>query len=147
METQTFWSKYKVFILGLAGAIALSLQELLSSQGQETGEINYKVFAYAALMAGLSYIATQWRGKNVSIAGIVGTLAGVFVEQQQAGDFNWNRFIMYSIVAVLAVVSPPPKPSTYEHDETIVKAKEVPPVDPVSDNTDLPIGGSNSVTK
>lgn len=135
----TFWDKWKVFILGLAGAVAIALQELLANNPTP----DYKVYAYAALMAALSFVATEWRGKNVSITGIIGTLAGVFVSLNTTGTFTWNQFILSGIAAVLATVAPPPKPSTYEHDANIVSAKEIPPDKPVEDNSKLPIGTTN----
>ncbi len=129
----TFWNKYKVFLLGLAGAIAVSLQEFLTNNT----EANVRVYAFAALMAALSYVATQWRGKGVTIFGIVGTLAGVFVTMQQTGTFTWTQFIYSAIAAVLAAVSSPPKPSSYEHNEAIVEAKQIPAIDQVPLQNDL----------
>jgi hypothetical protein len=134
----SFFVKYKVFLTGLAGAIALSLNQLLSTAGHSD---DLKVYAYAALMAGLSFIATQWRGQGMSIFGIVGTLSGVFVTMQQSGNFSWYQFGLGATVALLSVFSPPPKPLTYEHNETIVEAKKIPPVDEVPDTSKLPIGG------
>jgi len=122
------WTKYKVFIFGLLGAIAVSLQELLTAN---TGDADLKVYGFAILMAGLSFIATQWRGQGVTILGILGTLAGVFVTMQQTGNFTWTQFITFAIAALLSAVAPPPKPVTYEKDAAIVQAKEVPAVDQV----------------
>lgn len=138
---QTFWEKYKVFILGLVGAVTLALQAILSNN---PNEVDYKIYAYAALMAALSFIATQWRGKAGTITGVVGTLAGVFVTLNQGGTFTWNQFIIYSIIAVGMSFSPPPKPSTYEQNSTIVAAKEIPPVSTIEDDSKLPVGGSSA---
>ncbi len=135
----TFWNKYKVFLIGLAGAVALSLNELLANNSTP----DYKVYAYAALMAALSFIATEWRGKNVSITGIIGTLAGVFVSLNTSGTFTWNQFILSAIAAVLSAVASPPKPSSYEHDANIVAAKVIPPTDQVASTPTAPIGNSN----
>lgn len=141
---EKFWEKYKVFILGLIGSVTLALQAVLSDN---PNEVDYKIYAYAALMAALSYIATQWRGKAGTLAGVIGTLAGVFVTLNQGGTFTWNQFIIYAIIAVGMSFSPPPKPSTYEQDTTIVKAKEIPPVATTEDNSKLPIGGSGEATE
>ncbi len=137
---QTFFSKYRVFIFGLVGAITLSLQAAFTESGE--GQ-DLKVYLYSALMAGLAFIATEWRGKNVSITGIIGTLAGVFVTMQQTGTFTWAQFVTSAVLAILAAVAPPPKPSTYEKNESIVEAKKLPPLDQVKDTSQLPIGVSD----
>lgn len=140
MQPLTFWERYRVFIFGLVGAIAISLQALLTEtgEGQDT-----KVYLYAALMAALSFIATEWRGQGVSITGILGTLAGVFVTMQTSGTFTWAQFVVSAVLAVLAAVAPPPKPLTYEKNDAIVEAKTIPPVDQVVDNTKPPIGATD----
>lgn len=114
-----FFIKNKVFLLGLAGAIAVVVQQFLG-----TTEINWKVIGFAAGMAALSYAANQWRGQGVSILGIVGTLAGTFVSIHNTGNFTWNQFILASIAALLAAVAPPPKQREYEKSATIEEAKK-----------------------
>ena len=136
-KLQAFFVKYKVFLTGLAGAIALSINQLLSASGHSE---DLKVYLYAAGMAILSYIATQWRGQGVSIVGVIGTLSGVFVTMQQSGTFTWTEFGLYGTVALLALVSPAPKPLSYEHNATIVAAKTI-PSPTIKDETVLPIGG------
>lgn len=114
-----FLIKNKVFLLGLAAAIAVVVQQFLG-----TPEINWKVVGFAAGMAALSYVANQWRGQGVSILGIVGTLAGTFVSIHNTGNFTWNQFILASVAALLAAVAPPPKQKEYEKSPTIVEAKK-----------------------
>lgn len=139
----TFWKKYKVFLLGLIGAITVSLQAVLSNNPNDT---DFKIYVYAGLMAALSYVATEWRGKVGTMTGVIGTLAGVFVTLNQGGNFTWNEFIMYGIVAVGMSFVPPPKPSSYEHDANIVAAKKIPPVEPTKEKAKLPIGIDEDVT-
>lgn len=134
---QAFFVKYKVFLTGLAGAIALSINQLLSSTGHSQ---DLQVYLYAAGMAVLSYVATQWRGQGVTILGVIGTLSGVFVTMHESGTFTWTQFGLYGTVALLALVSPPPKPLSYEHNESIVTAKTL-PSETVKDTSQLPIGG------
>lgn len=114
-----FILKNKVFLLGLAGAIAVVIQQFLG-----TPEINWKVVGFAAGMAALSYVANQWRGQGVTILGIIGTLAGTFVAIHNTGNFTWNQFILSSVAALLAAVAPPPKQKEYEKSPTIVEAKK-----------------------
>jgi urea transporter len=123
-----FWNTNKVFILGLLSAIGLSLNEMLTAN---TGDMNLKVYGFAALMAGLSFIANKWRGQGVTITGVVGILSAVFVQMHTTGVFTIPQFIIYSALAILAAVAPPPKPLTYEKDAAIVQAKEVPAADQV----------------
>ena len=132
---QTFFLKNKVFLIGLAGAITIVLQQYL---GQAI--VDYKVIGLAVGMAVLSYVANQWRGQGVTILGILGILAGTFVAIQQTGTFTWNQFILSSMFALLAAVAPPPKPASYEKNAFVVQAKEEPPLSQVKDDTVLPIG-------
>ena len=142
-KIQAFFVKYKVFLSGLAGAIALSINQLLSTTGHSE---DLKIYLYAALMALLSYIATQWRGQGMSIIGVIGTLCGVFVNMYGTSTFTWTQFGLYATVAILALVSPPPKSLSYEHSPTIVAAKEI-PAPTVKDDTKVPIGGETIKTK
>lgn len=119
MEKQTFIERNKVFLLGLAASIAVALQQFLG-----TTEINWRVIGYAAGMAGLSFLANQWRGQGVTILGILGTLAGTFVAIHNTGTFTWNQFILSSVAAILAAVAPPAKQVEYEKSPTIVEAKQ-----------------------
>jgi hypothetical protein len=118
-----FLLKYKVFLLGLLGAIGVSLQELLTTNA---GTVDFKVYGFALLMAILSYFANQWRGQGVTILGVLGTLSGVFVSMQQVGGFTWSQFIVLSLAAILSAVASPAKPATYENNKTIVDAKKIP---------------------
>lgn len=97
-------SKNKVFILGLLAAISVVLQEFV---GQPT--IDPKVLLFAVLMALLAYLANQWRGQGLSIAGIVGNLAGVFITVHETGNFTWVQFLLQGIIALIAVASTPPE--------------------------------------
>ncbi len=113
-----FISKNKVLLLGILGAISVAIKGFI---GQDT--IEWKAVGFAALMAVLSYIANEWRGQGVTIIGILGTLAYTFVQLQNSGTFTWNQFILMSVAAILAAVSPPPKPRSYEEDPLIHNAK------------------------
>jgi hypothetical protein len=115
---QNFWQRNKVFLTGLAAALALALTEFTV---QPT--VDWKVVGYAALMAVLSYAANTWRGQGVTILGVLGTLAGTFVSLQTTGHFTWAQFFISAVAAVLAAVASPPKPLGYEKTSTIENAK------------------------
>lgn len=119
MEKQNFLEKNKVFLLGLAAAITVVLQQFLG-----TPDINWKAVGFAAGIAALSYVANQWRGQGVTILGVIGTLAGTFVSIHNTGNFSWNQFILSAAVAILAATAPPPKLLEYEKSSPIVEAKK-----------------------
>lgn len=114
-----FLTDNKVFLLGLIASISVAIQAFI---GQPT--VEWKAVGFAVLMAVLSYVANTWRGQGVTIAGIIGTLAGVFIQLQQSGTLGWNQFILSAVAAILAAVAPPPKPLSYEKNPVIEKAKE-----------------------
>ena len=134
-----FWNTNKVFILGLLSAVGLSLNEMLTAN---TGNMNLKVYGFAALMAALSFIANKWRGQGVTITGIVGILSAVFVQMHTTGNFTFPQFIIYSALAIMAAVAPPPKSIAYENAPNIVAAKEATPGDPPPPKPD-PTGTTN----
>lgn len=136
-KIENFFVKYRVFLAGLAGSIALAVNQYLSTSGHSD---DLKVYLYAIVMAGLSYIATQWRGQGMTITGVVGTLSYVFVNMHNSGTFTWTQFMLSAFVALLAMVAPPPKPLSYEHSPVIVDAKTI-PSETVKDDSKLPIGG------
>lgn len=113
-----FFLKHKVFILGLLAAVAVVLQEFIGHP-----EPSWKVIGFAAFMAVLAFIAKEWRGQGLSIVGIVGNLAGVFVTIQQTGNFTWSQFAVQAILAIIATAAPNPKSVGYEQSQTIQDAK------------------------
>lgn len=118
MKQQTFWQKNQVFIIGLAGAMALALQQFLTEPN-----VDWKVIGYAALIAIAGYISNEWRGKGVTVGGFIGTIAYTFYSIQSTGHFTVNQFILMLIVNFLSMVAPPPKPAGYEQSATITQAK------------------------
>lgn len=117
---KAFWDKNKVFILGLLGAVALALQPFIEASSDD---LKWKSVGFAALMAALAYVAKEWRGQTISIIGILGNLAGVYVTIQQTGAFTWNQFILQGVVAIIAAVSADAKSRGYEQTPTIKQAK------------------------
>jgi len=136
MKNSNFILRNRVFLLGLLTSIALAVKEL------NTTTIDWKVVGYAVLMAALSFVANQWRGKGVTLTGIIGTLAATFVTINETGNFSWYQFAISAIMALLSAVAPPPKPNTYEKDSVIVAATQVPPTNQTEKDKDLPTGVS-----
>lgn len=120
MTQENFFQKYKVFLTGLAGAIALALQQFIATP---EGEIDWKVIGLAALLAIAGYVANEWRGQTGTIAGFIGVAAGTFVTVQSTGHFSWPYFILSCVIGYLASVAPPPKSIGYEKSSLIESAK------------------------
>lgn len=118
---KSFFLKNKVFLLGLLSAVAVVWQEATSAT------VDYKAIALASGLAVLSFIANAWRGAGITITGIIGILATVFINNYTAGEhINWMQMIGAFIAAILAAVAPPPKNSSYEKDDAIQNAKDKP---------------------
>lgn len=115
---KTFWQKNQVFLIGLAGAIALALQQFI-----EQPTIDWKVIGFSALIAVAGYVSNEWRGKGVTSTGFIGVVAYAFVTIQTTGHFSWNQFVLLVIVNWLSMVAPPPKSAGYEKSSTIQTAK------------------------
>ena len=114
-----FWDKHKVFIVGLLSAVALALNELMTS-----GEVSAKILAYAGFIAALSYLSKNLRGQWATITGIVLTALATYIEQERMGTVTWRQIILQATIALLAAIAPPPKSIEYEKSPTIVQAKE-----------------------
>lgn len=125
---ETFWQRNKVFITGLVTAIILAVQQIFYTSPEG---LNYRALGLAALIAAAGFIGNTWRGKGVSMAGFIGVIAYALSQVLTTGHFTWPQFIAAALVGILALVAPPPKPATYEHNAIIIQAKEVPPVNEV----------------
>lgn len=121
MEQQSLWDKNKVFILGLLASIAVTLQQFV---GQPDDDVKWKAVGFAVMMTVLSFLARNWRGQGLSIVGIIGNLAGVFVTIQETGQFSWIQFILQGSIAIIAAAGSDPKSRGYENTEVIKEAKK-----------------------
>lgn len=95
-----FINNNKVLVSALISALVLVLQQALQS-----GSTNWKAIGFAALIAVIGVIANQWKGKGLTILGIIGTLAGVFHTIWTTGTFTWNEFILSALLAILSAVA------------------------------------------
>lgn len=133
MET-SFWSKYKVFISGLIGAIIMGLIPIL--QPGTSSAVTIVMIVMAVITAAAAYLSKSLRGKAQSITGIIFSVVVIVVPVLFAhGKLDWQNlfFIVLSQVGAqfFGYSAAPFKPSTYEHNETIVEAKKIPPKDQV----------------
>jgi hypothetical protein len=106
---KNFILKNKVIISAFISALILVLQQAMS-----TGATECKAIGFAALLALLGVLAREWKGQGVTISGIIGTLAGVFVNIQSTGSFTWNEFLLSAAVAILMAVSSTLQPAAKE---------------------------------
>lgn len=113
-----FFDKNKVLILGLAGALLLALQQFAMEP-----QVDWKVIGLAVAIAGISYIAKNWRGQSASIIGILGNVAYAFTTVWETGHFNLSQFIIQLILTFGFAALPDPKSRGYEQTDTIRSAK------------------------
>lgn len=116
---KTFWEANRVFIIGLFTAVATALYQFLFAEEGDTG-----VWVYVALTAALSYLGKEWRGKGVSILGILGTAAAI-IATDLSDDYkvSWLHIIIALLIEFGFIVMPPPKADVYETDPMIQQAK------------------------
>jgi hypothetical protein len=129
----TFFNANKVFILGLLGAIGVTLDQYVN---QTTPD--YKVIGFAVVSAILSYFAKNLRGQWASIAGLLGMEFTTYMTAVESGNkVSWFQLVGSFVVSIIAVVAPPAKPLSYEKSDVIQTAKqeadqinksEVPPI-------------------
>lgn len=93
--------KYSPLIAGIAGAIALVLQQFLSQP-----EVDIKVILLAVLMAILGYLGTTLKGKGLTLSGIIGVVSYAAYTVYNSGSFSWGQFALTAIIAVLALIAP-----------------------------------------
>ena len=101
---KTFFSDNKVFLSGLAAAIIIVLQQYIAEPHLE---IKPLLLALAISVGG--YVGNQFRGKGISIAGLIGAAGNAFATVAQTGYLSWNSFIISLVIGLLALVAPPAK--------------------------------------
>lgn len=89
-----------VLISGLVSAITLVLTDALTSPEMHLGTIGF-----GALVAVLSVLANQWKGKGLTVTGLVGSVAGAIVTIVSQNTFTWRELLLASLVAVLTTFS------------------------------------------
>lgn len=104
-----FLSENKVLLSAIVSALVLVFQQALA-----TPPVNPKAIALASLIAILGVIANQWRGKGLTILGILGNMSYAFVTIWQTGSFTWNEFFVQALLAVLTAILPSLQPAKEE---------------------------------
>lgn len=102
-----FIIKNKVLLTGIISSIVLVLQGALTS-----GSTDYKTIGFGLLLAVLGVLSNEWKGKGITIMGIIGTVSGVFINNWQTDSFTWNEFILSTVVALLMAVLAQLSPTT-----------------------------------
>lgn len=90
-----FLIKNRVFILGLIGAITISIENFVNLP-----EPDLKAVGLAIGLAALSFIANQWKGKGFTVLGIIGIFAGILAVQLNGGTISWIHVILSTLVGV-----------------------------------------------
>ena len=93
---KTWLNTNKVFFTGLAGALLLVAQQFL-----DAGPIQWPVMLFALLMAGLGYVANQFKTKGLTLLGLIGTMAYVFVTEYKGGKIEWEKMATLFAIAVV----------------------------------------------
>ena len=115
-----FWIENKVFVLGLIGAILIVLQQFT-----DIDRLSYKALAFAVILAGLSYVAKEWRGQTTSMIGIICTVLTTIITTYQSGEsISYLQIIIQVLGLFLATQSPDAKSRGYEHSDIVMEAKK-----------------------
>jgi hypothetical protein len=133
---QKFLMANKVLLFGLAGAIAMTVQQYTSS-----GPVDYKVLALAALVAGIGFLAKNLRGQWATILGSLLPVLGVlFTNVQGHTAISWSYVFSSAALAIAGVFAPPTKSLSYEQSPAIVQAKQQAAVTDAAQSKTPPVG-------
>lgn len=109
---KNFLSDNKVVIAAIISAVVLVLQQALSAP-----PINWKAMGMAALIAVLGVLSNQWKGKGLTIMGIIGNLSYAFISIQSTGTFSWEQFGIQALLALLTTLAPTVMPERIDEKQ------------------------------
>lgn len=135
MNTASFWQKNQVLISSLIASITIILQQAI-----EQPVVDWKMVGLGVVMAVAGILGNEWRGKPLSVLGLIGVAGYAFVNIQSTGHFSWDKFILSFMIGAGLMAVPSPKSIGYEKTDIIKAAKkegeiDVPtPLSPKPDN-------------
>lgn len=103
-------AKYQVLIVSLLMAILMVIQQAVSNTAMD-----WVAIGYAVLIAVLGVIANAWKGKGLTIFGIIGTVAYAFIDIWNGGMFTWKQFILSAVMALIMAAIKSLQPPTPEN--------------------------------
>lgn len=121
---QAFFSKYKVFLFGIFGAIVTAIAGVQVTQGAD-----FTIFVMPVIIGVVGFIGTTKRGQWSTIIGIVLVTAWNAYQASKNGqkfeftavDFQ-NLLLQFGVLYGF-IAMPPIKDRAYEHDPIIEAAK------------------------
>jgi len=118
-KLKQFWSANKVFILGCLYAAFMGVQEFFLQS-----VIDWKAVGLGFAVAGLSYMAKNWRGQAASMVGVIANSIISFATLQGDAQMTVSQLIGQIGMAVAFFFLSDPKSRGYENS-TIIKAAKV----------------------
>ncbi len=115
MPKKNFIKENYVFLSSMISALILVLQQALHNLNHNTS-IDWPSLSYAAFVAIAGAVANEFKGRGITVAGIVGTTASAFVIVNDTGKFTWDQFIVTALIAVLTLFITSFKPQFYERE-------------------------------
>ena len=121
MNAITTWlSKNKVFLFGIASALAMNLQQYFTTNNV----INWPVILLSGGVVITSFLAKNLRGQWITILGSVGSFFTVLLNSIDTNTpIVWRTAILALVVSIIAAVSPAGKSLSYEQSGPVEAAK------------------------
>ena len=109
-DLKYFIQKNYVFVSSLLSAIVLMLQQAMLN----TAGFDWPAVAYAGFVILAGSIANEFKGRGITLAGIIGTVANAFITVNNTGKFTWDQFILSALIAILTAYVTSLKPQVHE---------------------------------
>lgn len=102
----TWLGKNKVLLFGLAGAIAIALQQFLGS-----ATIDYKVIGLSVVIAASGFLGRNLQGQAMAIVGALGSAAATILTSIQSGNkLSWVQVALTAIFSLLTALGQKAQP-------------------------------------
>lgn len=93
-------AEHQSFVAGLAGALAIVLQQFATG-----GDISLKAIGIAVFVAVLGFVGKFFKGTGFTATGILAAVAEVVAVRMTGEDFTWQATILAGALAVLGLFS------------------------------------------